>query len=174
MSALRHDGRSRGRGGLKTADARLNGNTAKRGNQRVRFNTTPIESALAVSKAGRKGPASAIAQSGKKLISQTVRPALNGVHSRAKSTSAQRDDGSYQDRYQKVWSAQNLYLRHTGLRDGSNLISHSSKGYGNIIAPKLLGMVFWRIRISRGLSQRLSRLLELVRICVLNLSAWNG
>lgn len=102
MSALRHEGRSRTRGGLKTTDARLNGNTAKRGNQKVRFNTAPIENVLALSKPGKKGPAPAIAQSGKKLSAQTAKPALNGVHGRAKNTSVQRDDGSYQERYQKV------------------------------------------------------------------------
>ena len=105
MSTLRHEGRGKGRGGFKAADARPNGNTIKRGNQKVRFNTTPIENALAASKAGRRGPASAIAQSGKKLASQTAKPALNGVHGRAKSVPIQRDDGSYQERYQKVWTA---------------------------------------------------------------------
>lgn len=103
MSATRHGGRSRGRGGFKSSDVSADGNMAKRGTRKVRFNTDPIEMALAASKAAKKGQPAAIAQPGKRVGAHSTKPTVNGVQGRTKSASIKRDDVSYQERYQKVW-----------------------------------------------------------------------
>ena len=104
MSAARHGGRNRGRGGFRAAEVSAEGNTAKRGNRKVRFNTDPIEMALAASKATNKGQSPAVVQSGKRLNALTAKPLINGVQGRTTSASVKRDVLSYQERYQKVWS----------------------------------------------------------------------
>ena len=103
MSAVRHGGRGRGRGGFKTSDVSADGNTAKRGSRKVRFNTDPIEMALAASKAAKKGQLAANAQPGKRVGVNSMKPTVNGVQGRIKTASVKRDDVSYQERYQRVW-----------------------------------------------------------------------